>query len=65
MEWNSEASIVESCKKLEIMDKILVKSRLTEENALEIWGKVNKEIAIHNNILDIRKEQIKNKNPKP
>ncbi len=56
---------MESCKKLEIMDKILVKSRLTEENALEIWGKVNKEIAIHNNILDIRKEQIKNKNPKP
>lgn len=32
-------------KKLEIMDKILAKSKLTEEDALEIGIKVSKEIA--------------------
>lgn len=32
-------------KRLEIMDKILAKSKLTEEDALEIGRKVNREIA--------------------
>ncbi|MDP4039134.1 MAG: hypothetical protein Q8P57_00960 [Candidatus Pacearchaeota archaeon] len=32
-------------KKMEIMDKILKKSKLTEEDALEIGRKINKEIA--------------------
>mgnify|MGYP001559978005 CR=1 FL=1 len=32
-------------KRLEIMDKILSKSKLTEEDALEIGRKVNREIA--------------------
>jgi len=32
-------------KKLELMDKILAKSKLTEQDALEIGRKINKEIA--------------------
>ena len=32
-------------KKLEIMNKILAKSKFTEEDALEIGRKINKEIA--------------------
>ena len=47
IKWSEIArqAIWEQAKKLEIMDKILVKSKLTEDDALEIGRKINKEIA--------------------
>ncbi len=47
IKWSEVArqALWEQAKKLELMDKILSKSRLTEEDALEIGRKVNREIA--------------------
>ena len=41
--WNT-------AKKLELMDKLLAKSKLTEEDALELGRKVNRGIAKRHNI---------------
>ncbi len=47
IKWSEVArqALWEQAKKLELMDKILSKSRLIEEDALEIGRKVNREIA--------------------
>ena len=38
-------------KKLELMDKLLAKSKLTEEDALEIGRKINKGIARRHGLI--------------
>lgn len=45
--WSEIArqALFEHAKKLELMDKILRNSKLTEKDALEIGRRVNKEIA--------------------
>lgn len=47
IKWSEVArqAIRDKAKKLELMDKILEKSELTEKDALEIGKKINKEIA--------------------
>lgn len=47
IKWSEIArqALWEKARKLELMDKLLSKSKLTEEDALEIGRKVNKEIA--------------------
>lgn len=45
--WSEVArqALLNHARKLELMDKILSKSKLTEQDALEIGKKINKEIA--------------------
>ena len=47
IKWSEVArqAMWEKARKLELMDKILSKSRLTEKDALEIGRKVNRQIA--------------------
>lgn len=47
IKWSEVArqAMWEKARKLELMDKILSKSALTEKDALEIGRKVNREIA--------------------
>ena len=47
IKWSEVArqALWEKARKLELMDKIVAKSKLTEEDAIEIGRKVNKEIA--------------------
>ena len=47
IKWSEVArqAISEKARKLELMDKLLAKSELTEEDALEIGRKINKGIA--------------------
>ena len=47
IKWSEVArrALWEQAKKLEIMNKILSKSKLTEKDALELGRKINKEIA--------------------
>lgn len=47
IKWSEVArqAIWEKARKLELMDKILAKSKLTEEDALEIGRKINRGIA--------------------
>ena len=47
IKWSEIArqAIWDKARKLELMDKILSKSKLTEEDALEMGRKVNKQVA--------------------
>ena len=47
IKWSEVArqAISEKARKLELMDKLLAKSELTEEDALEIGRKINRGIA--------------------
>ena len=47
IKWSEVAreALWNKAKKLELMDKLLSKSKLTEEDALEIGRKINKEVA--------------------
>lgn len=47
IKWSEVArqAMWERARKLELMDKILAKSKLTEEDALELGRKINKGIA--------------------
>ena len=47
VKWSEVArqAIWERARKLELMDKLLVKSKLTEKDALEIGRKINRGIA--------------------
>lgn len=47
IKWSEVArrALWEQAKKIEIMNKILSKSKLTEKDALELGRKINKEIA--------------------
>ena len=47
IKWNEIArkALWEQARKLELMDKLLSKSKLTEEDAMEIGRKINKGIA--------------------
>ncbi len=47
IKWSEVArqAIWEKAKKIDLMDKLLAKSKLTEEDALELGRKVNKGIA--------------------
>ena len=54
IKWSEVArqAIWEEAKKLELMDKLLEKSELTEKDALEIGRKVNREIAKKHGLLN-------------
>ena len=53
IKWSEVAreAIWEKARKLELMDKILAKSKLTEEDALKIGRKVNEGIARHHGLI--------------
>lgn len=54
IKWSEVAreAIKKEAAKLELMDKILLKSKLTEEDALEIGRKVNKGIAKRHGLIE-------------
>ena len=51
--WSEVArqAMIEKARKLELMDKLLAKSTLTEADALEIGRKVNKGIARRHGLI--------------
>ena len=53
VKWSEVAreAIWQKARKLELMDKLLAKSKLTEQDALEIGRKVNKGIAKRHGLI--------------
>ncbi len=53
IKWSEVArqAIWEKAKKLELMDKILIRSELTEQDALELGRKINQGIAKKHGLL--------------
>ncbi|HLC60669.1 MAG TPA: hypothetical protein VJJ52_04525 [Candidatus Nanoarchaeia archaeon] len=53
IKWSEIArqALWEHARKLELMDKLLAKSKLTEEDALEIGRKINKGIAKRHGLI--------------
>lgn len=53
IKWSEVArqAILDKAKKLELMDKLLENSKLTEEDALEIGKKVNRGIARRHGLI--------------
>lgn len=53
IKWSEVAreAMWDKAKKLELMDKLLAKSRLTEKDALEIGAKINEAVAKRHGLL--------------
>lgn len=53
IKWSEIArqAMWDQARKLELMDKILSKSKLTEQDALEIGRKINREIAKRHGLI--------------